>query len=546
MIATLRLASTYLDGLPRGVPLALLLLTLAVACETAVSTDGTTGDAATVTAPDGARPDGGPGDIEAADVAVGPADSVSAQTDVAALEVSPAECVPSAETKVCNDFLPCTEDACVNGTCVHTPVLGCCVTGDACDDGIECTVDSCNAIQNRCQHVRSSNTCCVTSADCDDLDACTPDECVGNRCVHPKTADCLCQSAVSCNDGNPCTEDRCDLGTCDYALGGGACCTIAVDCDDGDASTTDGCQVGLCSHQLEGSCATDVDCVASNACVSRSCVAGTCASSPVPACCLLDVECADALADTVDRCAQGGCVHDVGIAKACASGCTAPNVCLTATCVSGPELCSLEPTAGPGCCTADSDCGADTACTDNSCVLGRCESQPTGAEDVVWSESFDSGAPLSFTVTGGSGAVTWQLAQTGALSKPGALYYGRLPQLDYDVGTSAGVASSSTISIPQGAPSLRFTRNLSIEAGQATDKVWLSVTVAGGQPATIWDKTWNAGPGVGWKEVKLDLSAYAGETVTLALHFDSIDGKNNGEQHEGAWFDDLRVVVPCP
>ena len=132
-------------------------------------------------------------------------------------------------------------------------------------------------------------------------------------------------------------------------------------------------------------------------------------------------------ADTVDRCAQGRCVHDTGTAKACANGGAAPNACLTTTCVSGPELCSLAPAAGVGCCTADSDCGTDTACTDYQCVLGACTSQPTGAEDVAWSESFDSGAPLSFSVSGGSGAVKWQLATTGAFSAPGALYYGRLP-----------------------------------------------------------------------------------------------------------------------
>lgn len=63
---------------------------------------------------------------------------------------------------------------------------------------------------------------------------------------------------------------------------------------------------------------------------------------------------------------------------------------------------------------------------------------------------------------------------------------------------------------------------------------------------TIWDKTWNAGLGKGWKDVQLDLSPYAGKTVTLSLYFDTFDEKNNGGQFEGAWFDDLRVTTPCP
>ncbi|MBT9558878.1 MAG: hypothetical protein IV100_22800 [Myxococcales bacterium] len=521
----------------------LISLLLLAACESVESAENGADDVATEPTPDGAGVDGSNADVRVEDVTP---DTGPTPDDGASVDVAPPECVPSAETKVCNDFLSCTVDACIEGACVHTPVPGCCVTGDACDDGIACTTDSCNTIQNRCQHVRSSNACCVTTADCDDLDACTVDECVANQCVHPKTNECQCQSGITCDDGNACTVDQCDLGICDYALSGASCCKSAADCDDGDTATTDGCQVGLCTHQLEGACATDADCVAGNACVSRACVEGTCVTSPVPGCCLLDVECADALADTVDRCAQGRCVHDTGTAQACANGCAAPNACLTATCVNGPELCSLTPAAGPECCTADADCGEGSSCTDVRCVLGVCESQPTGAEQVVWSESFDSGAPLSFTVSGGSGAVTWQLAQTGALSQPGALYYGQLPQLDYDVGVSAGVATAPPIALPAGSPSLRFARNLAIEPGQVNDKVWLTVTVTGQAPVTIWDKTWNAGPGVGWKDVQLDLSAYAGKTVTLSLHFDSVDGKNNGGQYNGAWFDDFRVTTPCP
>ncbi len=52
----------------------------------------------------------------------------------------------------CDDSLDCTTDACVGGTCNHTPIDGCsdssipaCVTAADCDDSLACTTDACTS-----------------------------------------------------------------------------------------------------------------------------------------------------------------------------------------------------------------------------------------------------------------------------------------------------------------------------------------------------------------------------------------------------------------
>lgn len=44
----------------------------------------------------------------------------------------------------CDDGNPCTIDDCDNGTCVNTPIPGCCNVAVDCDDGDPCTIDSCD------------------------------------------------------------------------------------------------------------------------------------------------------------------------------------------------------------------------------------------------------------------------------------------------------------------------------------------------------------------------------------------------------------------
>lgn len=126
-----------------------------------------------------------------------------------------------------------------------------CNSDPACDDGFECTIDTCGA-DNLCRHVEIDERCgagevcesgrgCVTSAscdtdeECDDSIACTVDSCgAGNICNH-----------IAVNE-------RCGAGeSCDRSMGcvGPTGCTTDAECDDEVACTRDVCTAGgTCSH----------------------------------------------------------------------------------------------------------------------------------------------------------------------------------------------------------------------------------------------------------------------------------------------------------
>jgi len=130
--------------------------------------------------------------------------------------------LPEPNGTACDDGDACTDnDACTDGVCA----------GVGCDDGIDCTTDSCVAGVG-CENVPSDaacqdgndctiNTCnatagCVGSfvaddTDCDDGDACT----VGEVCT---LGICGGGTPNACDDGDPCTSDGCDpiAGGCVY------------------------------------------------------------------------------------------------------------------------------------------------------------------------------------------------------------------------------------------------------------------------------------------------------------------------------------------
>jgi len=133
-----------------------------------------------------------------------------------------------------------------------------------CDDGDVCTVDTCQ--RDGCSHLPIPG-CCSQPADCDDANHCTDDVCAANQCSH-------FANVSACTDGDPCTEsDKCEAG---------ACSGLAVNCDDGNGCTQDQCIAGVCHSDF----------------------------APTPACCVEDLDCADADPCSVDACDPGGnCTH---------------------------------------------------------------------------------------------------------------------------------------------------------------------------------------------------------------------------------------------
>ncbi len=186
-----------------------------------------------------------------------------------------ADAVVLADGAGCEDGLPCTlGDRCSDGTCVTGSLRDCrafdsdCTIGacdentgqcradtseregNACDDGLFCTVDDTCA----------DGACSGKARDCSGLDdACSLGECdeSAEQCVAVTVVD-----PADCSDDNPCTDDVCDPAA------GCESFTNALPCDDDDPCTIDDhCTEGQCRGEEHG-------CADNNACTYDNCEAG--------------------------------------------------------------------------------------------------------------------------------------------------------------------------------------------------------------------------------------------------------------------------------
>jgi len=292
---------------------------------------------------------------------------------------------PDGPCGICDDGIDCTVDTCdpALGTCLHDARSSLCDDGDPCtgaeacdvvlgcvpgtpvicDDGRECTADSCDPMTGTCDFVVT----CVPPEVCD------PDS---GRCEDPR----LCESDAECDDGNLCTgAERC--------LPDGSCTAGAPpSCDDGVDCTVDRCDPAAGGGA--GACVStapdrDGDTYRDAACGGTDCDDGNASISPtaVEVCNAIDDDC-DGATDEPAPCARG-------TTRPCTApgGCTGVQTCLVdctwSTCVvSGTEICN----------GGDDDCDGATdegfACVRGSttaCVVpGGCAGTQTCQVDCTW------------------------------------------------------------------------------------------------------------------------------------------------------------------
>jgi len=158
----------------------------------------------------------------------------------------------------CSDSVSCTVDSCneANDTCANTPDNSLCSDGIFCNgaevcyalsgckavapldcnDGSECTADSCNEGIGACEHVNAA-----------DNTACAGGLCCSGTCISP-----ACSSDSGCNDSKACTEDACsNPGTCS------ASCSYApiTAC-----ASYDGCCPAGCDNTNDNDCPAATKC----------------------------------------------------------------------------------------------------------------------------------------------------------------------------------------------------------------------------------------------------------------------------------------------
>ncbi|MBM4353345.1 MAG: hypothetical protein FJ109_06030 [Deltaproteobacteria bacterium] len=269
------------------------------------------------------------------------------------------------------------------------------VDEDTCDDGSECTVDSCLG-EAGCKNEP------LNEGECKDGDACTMgDHCEAGVCVG---------TPILCDDKDPCTDDACDgKGGCKYSFNQASCddedpCTVADQCGQGECAGVkvkcdcqqnadckaleDGdvcngtlvCSLDELPYECEVASTTVIDCPAPTG-IDAICQAATC--DPLTGKCGFAPDhegfaCDDGNACTVgDKCVQGKC--EAGVSLVCkddnpctndacdpAAGCThVPNMLL---CDDG-NVCTTGDTCADGICVggAPLPCDDGNVCTDDSC-----------------------------------------------------------------------------------------------------------------------------------------------------------------------------------
>ncbi|MEE8310866.1 MAG: malectin domain-containing carbohydrate-binding protein [Candidatus Binatia bacterium] len=121
----------------------------------------------------------------------------------------------------------CDDGAFCNGAEICDALIGCRPgTPPGCQDGIDCTVDTCNEVFDLCVH-SADHGACADGDLCNGAETCT-------------TAGCLAGTPPDCADGNPCTDDSCT------AAGGCVNAPNSAPCTDGVACTSDFCSAGAC------------------------------------------------------------------------------------------------------------------------------------------------------------------------------------------------------------------------------------------------------------------------------------------------------------
>ncbi len=345
-------------------------------------------------------------------------------------------CSNSPTDSFCNDFQFCTgTESCNPSDPGADPTSGCLAgTPVACNDGIACTQDTCNDFIDTCEFFPNDllcdngifcdgieacdvNTGCVIISllDCDDGIACTVDTCdeINQVCINtPSDAlcdngmfcdgaetcdallDCQAGAVVNCDDGVGCTDDSCDEvgdacvnaandGLCDNSLfcDGAETCDplldcqlgITVNCDDGVLCTVDSCDEvnDVCSNLTD-----DVFCDNGIFCDGAEVCDSVLDCQFVPA-----VDCNDNVGCTVDSCDEVNdtCVNTIADAL-CDDGlfCTGVETCdPVLDCLAGgnpcPGLACDEPSGLCVPCTVDPECDDGQFCNGlETCVAGAC------------------------------------------------------------------------------------------------------------------------------------------------------------------------------
>jgi hypothetical protein len=278
---------------------------------------------------------------------------------------APTGCLAGTPPACPPDSIACTVDACDEATksCKHTPSNALCPPGQfcvtaqgGCTTGTPCSNDAQCQDGNLCNGVE---TCTLgickpgTPVDCNDGIGCTVDSCnpATGVCAHTPN-DAFCNDGLVCNGAETCSaQSGCVAGT-------------PVNCDDGIACTIDDCNEpnGACTHQPDDSlCSHGKLCNGIETCdVVKGCQP---AAAPF-VCPSTGVACAPAVCDPVlNACKPIPDDSKCPCGQTCSATLGCGNFCQVKTCQGKVYQCG-------DCLDNDGDCKIDAA---DSMCLGPCD-----------------------------------------------------------------------------------------------------------------------------------------------------------------------------
>ncbi len=330
----------------------------------------------------------------------------------------------------CEDFVACTLDTCdeANDQCDHEPDDGLCGDGVICngdevcdpmagcgdgtpvvcaDDGVACTVESCDEATGDCQTELDNAQCamgefcsdggcvvgdpCNNAGQCQDGLACNGAEICAQLMGMGPTV-CQPGTPIDCNDDVDCTSDACqEPGACDNVQLDGLCAD-GDPCNGDEVCTAAGCQGGDPLVCDDGVGCTDNDCIEDFGCSypanHPSCDDGTFCNGeeycdPIDDCQSTGaLQCPDdGIPCTTDVCDEqiDGCAHTPDDAQ-----CSCGEECLPAFggCATGCTIsfCDGHLYACGDCTDNDDDCDIDDH--DSNC-FGPCSDNESGLDGLI-------------------------------------------------------------------------------------------------------------------------------------------------------------------
>ncbi len=295
-------------------------------------------------------------------------DTECPQTACAAGQCKGGCCIvaPVTDGKPCSDSNACTfADVCKIGVCTGT--------AKNCDDGKDCTADTCNKVNGKCVSTIADSYClisgsCIAAGQTSQSSVCKSCDPLQATDSWTTTPNC-CANDTECPPAGVCDKAVCDATThtCGFEKKAG-CCTADLDCNDGNACTKDSCDVAT------GACAyANVTCVDPNPCQAATCDAATgqCKPATKAGWCLIDGSClTEGSANPANACEICNSVQsNSSWTPAVGSACNDSNPCTyDDTCKAGGGCAG---TPKKGCCLSDADC----APSGDPCAANVCDAQ---------------------------------------------------------------------------------------------------------------------------------------------------------------------------